>query len=122
MLVNIDVTVRYRTKPTLHHQDLKRSQIGSKNPFKIFCLVGFFMRREPPHKTAASGGGRVLFEDDGVGATLTSINPPLQLVGKCVIDESICRGRFAKSAFLGFAQVKHLFKTMQSNVDFTVRS
>jgi hypothetical protein len=29
MQFNVDVTVRYRTKPTLLHQDLKRSQMGS---------------------------------------------------------------------------------------------
>jgi hypothetical protein len=29
MQFNVDVTVRYRTKPTLLYQDLKRSQMGS---------------------------------------------------------------------------------------------
>jgi hypothetical protein len=29
MQFNVDVTVRYKTKPTLLHQDLKRSQMGS---------------------------------------------------------------------------------------------
>jgi hypothetical protein len=38
MQFNVDVTVRYRTKPTLLHQDLKRSQMVSIEP--IWDLFG----------------------------------------------------------------------------------
>ncbi|AFY93392.1 hypothetical protein Cha6605_2316 [Chamaesiphon minutus PCC 6605] len=46
MQANIDVTVRYQTKPTLLHQNLKRSQMGSikrglmKNPLLGGVPVG----------------------------------------------------------------------------------
>jgi hypothetical protein len=41
------------------------------------------------HLRSSSGGGRVLFEDDSVWATIAIINPPLQLAVKCVIDGSV---------------------------------
>jgi hypothetical protein len=80
-----------------------------------------------------------LLEDDGVGATIISINPPLQLSGKMrhrFINGSVGVGlrkvrSWALPCLVGFLfggnprikppQVKHLFKTMQFNVDVNVR-